>query len=400
MNRTAATTRTTTTRNRNNSSDGGSGDEGGEICLKFFVILILVVLPLEVLLLNMGYTFTPWFFFLFFFSCIRRSSTASGLNGDSGGGGRGSSSNNIGDTFSSTPSRRVHRHDRVLLPTSDEEELGKSSYTAPSSDDVDGTVEPFWKFDEEDGTSSKGNKSLLDGHSTTYALVDETTTKEKADGSNQTGRPIEPKEFSLLGPSSGRRVPKKKEDTPNKTGTTFRNAVDQAHFRTTDVDAKALSKQNHLIKEDPIDGTYEVEYELVMKSRSKSAMNTTVVVKNTIDMKFLSGFCGWYIMGTRPAPSLTDNHGFGILTGNGEFHVQRGFLAKTGNIYWEDRGAFFPSFNVLVGGKIASNSSFDGHWLSSSTSEDGKLYTGRVTKFARLCTEDEEDEVQVAGDIV
>ena len=396
MGRTATTTatrRTTTTRNHNNSSDGGSGGEGGEVCIYFFFILIVVVFPLEMLLLSNGYTFTPWFF-IFFFSCIRRSSTtASGLNGDSGGGG--SSTNNTGDTFTSTPSRRVHRHDRVLLPTTDEDE-GEQSSPVPSIDDDN----CFWKFDEEDATPGKGNKSFVDGNSATCALVDETTTKENADGSNQANKPIEPKEFSLLGPSSGRRVPKKKDTTPNKVGITFRNAVDQSHFRTTDVDAKSLSKQNHLIKEDPIDGTYEVEYELVMNPTSKSAMNTTVVVKNTIDMKFLSGFCGWYIMGTRPAPSLTDNHGFGILTGNGEFHVQRGFLAKTGNIYWEDRGAFFPSFNVLVGGKIASNSSFDGHWLSSSTSEDGKLYTGRVTKFARLCTEDEEDEVQVAGDIV
>ena len=349
--------------NRQVSDSDNDGTAAMDVVAKFMLILFLVILPLEVLMLSQGYTFTPWFFFLFFLSCCRQ--TASPPSSTSS-----SNNNNLNNSDETVDSRArrilqdANRRDRVLVPTTDENDI-----EVPGQVEVDGSsVEPIWSLD---------------------------TTDDKDGANKNPSNAVTKEEFSLLGPSSGRRILKKKvESKTNSSSTSFRKAVDQAHFKTTEVDSKALSKKYHIVKEDPIDGMYEIEYELVGKADK-------VVVRSTLDLKFVTGFCGWNIMGSRPAPSISDNHGYGVVTGDGEFHIQRGFLAKTGNIYWEERGAFVPSFSVLVGGTISPTSSFSGHWLSSS-STDGEFYSGKVIKFSRLCQEEEdkEDQLDDVGEIV
>lgn len=144
----------------------------------------------------------------------------------------------------------------------------------------------------------------------------------------------------------------------------FRSVVDQASTKTKEVDAL---KTDTTIISDDLDGTYEIQYE----------QQNGHVVERTINLGFKRGFCGWNIRGKR---SSTDH---------GLFVIQQGFLARSGQIYWEERG---ETYNELVAGHVDLESgAFDGDWLSSND-----MQTGRFTKLVR-CLDDDQKEAESSG---
>lgn len=156
--------------------------------------------------------------------------------------------------------------------------------------------------------------------------------------------------FSLLGPSDLLR----RSDQ-------FHAAVDKARLETTEVN---ISAKKGIIWDDNFDGSYDVQYEINGK-----------LIDATMQLTFKRGFCGWDISGTRNGST------------DGPFQLQRGFLAKSGKIFWEERGEFEPRYSILVVGRLLphvndggqrEDSAFHGEWLSSQG-----MKSGRVLKFFR-----------------
>jgi hypothetical protein len=170
--------------------------------------------------------------------------------------------------------------------------------------------------------------------------------------------------FSLLGPpSSGR----------NPLPLDFRKAVTVASMDTTEVNAGSRKK---VITTDPLNGGYDIKFETSQDDGG------TLVNNGTMELTFTRGFCGWNIHGTR-RNHKNDNDDD---DDTGLFSIQRGFLAQSGKIYWEERRELKPSYSVLVVGMLDTDTagSFHGEWLSSREGGTNTTNTrGRFLKFVR-----------------
>jgi hypothetical protein len=171
---------------------------------------------------------------------------------------------------------------------------------------------------------------------------------------------------TLLGPPSGRKP----------LPLDFRKAVTMASMETTEVNAGSSSRRKKVT--DPLNGGYDIQFET-------SQDGGTLVVNGTMELTFTRGFCGWNIHGTRRNHKNDDDNDDD--DDEGLFSIQRGFLAQSGKMYWEERRELKPSYSVLVAGMLDTDTagSFHGEWLSSR--EGGTNTTnntgGRFLKFVR-----------------
>jgi hypothetical protein len=141
-----------------------------------------------------------------------------------------------------------------------------------------------------------------------------------------------------------------------------------------------------------LNGCYDIQFE----------RDDGTLVNGTMALTFTRGFCGWNIHGTRR------NHNTTLQTNDDDddddtlFSIQRGFLAQSGKIYWEERRELKPSYSVLVVGLLGADAggSFHGEWLSSR--ERLTNTRGRFLKFVRRDDNDQQENVAVlsSGGIV
>jgi hypothetical protein len=154
-------------------------------------------------------------------------------------------------------------------------------------------------------------------------------------------------------------------------------------LETTEVNA---GRRKKVVATDPLNGCYDIQFE----------RDDGTLVNGTMELTFTRGFCGWNIHGTRRNHNTTlqtnddDDDDDGTL-----FSIQRGFLAQSGKIYWEERRELKPSYSVLVVGMLGADAggSFHGEWLSS---REGLTNTrGRFLKFVRRDDNDQQENVAV-----
>jgi hypothetical protein len=164
--------------------------------------------------------------------------------------------------------------------------------------------------------------------------------------------------LSLLGPSGLKPLP-----------IDFRQAVTVASLKTTEIDAGSRKK---VVATDPLNGGYDIQFE----------GQDGTLVNGTMELTFTRGFRGWNISGTKRNHKNDDDDD----DDDGLFSIQRGFLAQSGKMYWEERRELKPSYSVLVVGRLDVDTagSFHGEWLSSSREATTTNTTrGRFLKFVR-----------------
>lgn len=177
-------------------------------------------------------------------------------------------------------------------------------------------------------------------------------------------RPI-PNPLSLHGPSGRKPLP-----------LDFRQAVTVASLETTEVNAG--SRKKVIPPGGPLDGCYDIQLE----------RQDGTLVNGMMELTFTRGFCGWNIHGTRR------NHKNDHDVDDGLFSIQRGFLAQSGKMYWEERRELKPSYSILVVGMLDADmtGSFHGEWLSSSR-EEATNSRGRFLKFVRRDSNTQHEKV-------
>jgi hypothetical protein len=152
----------------------------------------------------------------------------------------------------------------------------------------------------------------------------------------------------------------------------FRQAVTVASMETTEVNIRSWEKA---IATDPLNGCYDIQFE--------SQDDSSIVTHKTMELTFSRGFCGWNIHGTRRKHKNDDDDD----EEDGLFSIQRGFLAQSGKMYWEERRELKPSYSVLVVGMLDADmtGTFHGEWLSSQKgATTGRVRArGRFRKFVR-----------------
>jgi hypothetical protein len=153
----------------------------------------------------------------------------------------------------------------------------------------------------------------------------------------------------------------------------FREAVTVASTETTEV---KIGSRKKAITTDPLNGCYDIQFE--------SQDDSSTVTHKTMELTFSRGFSGWFIHGTRRKHKNDDDD---EEEDDGLFSIQRGFLAQSGKMYWEERRELKPSYSVLVVGMLDADmtGTFHGEWLSSQkgTTTGRVRARGRFRKFVR-----------------
>jgi hypothetical protein len=248
-----------------------------------------------------------------------------------------------------------------LVPT-DDPDLEAPMAEVVSFDRVDDAT-TVTTLEEEDAHDEARLNRLLSKHETnavahmipTANAVAEVMTPGAKPISNNPRRP-KPNTVSLLGPSGRKPLP-----------SDFRQAVTVASMETTEVNAGSRKK---VIATDPLNGSYDIQFE------SQDDSSTVLTHNKTMDLTFTRGFCGWDIHGTRRNHKNDDDD-------DGLFSIQRGFLAQSGKMYWEERRELNPSYSVLVVGMLDADTAgtFHGEWLSSRKRTTNTR--GKFLKFIR-----------------
>merc|ERR1712013_294148 len=97
----------------------------------------------------------------------------------------------------------------------------------------------------------------------------------------------------------------------------------------------------------------------------------------------MGGFCGWQIEGGGVVTPVVARDGEGGIDGRlvqRAYTISKGFLAKSGKIYWEGRDVLPPRHGVLVEGTADGTSLAGG---SAAAADPGEcLFSGRWTSSA------------------
>jgi hypothetical protein len=322
---------------RQNNNNNVDASEAADFCCLIRVVVCFAILILEILMLQIGYTFTPWFFLTFVLVLVRPA-----RHGDANATRvRQSDPDSYEPTAAISPAiRSEQRQAFAAAIISREKELSRRS-------------------EEQDAQEEERLDRIL---SIAQAIPPDAKPITKP-------RP-KPNNVSLLGPTGRKPLP-----------SDFRQAVTVASLETTEVNAGSRKK---VIATDPLNGCYDIQFE-----RGDGRL-----VNGMMELTFTRGFCGWNIHGTRSDRNTTcEMHG-DDEDDDGIFSIQRGFLAQSGRIYWEERRELKPSYNVLVVGVLDADTagSFHGEWLSSWTREGLTNTRGKFLNFVRRDDDNEQQE--------
>lgn len=364
--------------------------------LRFFAIVILVILPVELLLLMQGYTFSPYFFFMLVFALCKSS--------------KSKSNNNTNDNDNSGRQERTvelaaNARDRYPLPASARLHLQKAhscNSHQPLPQEDNGTIEAYWTQDEESPPSHDDSDGSAIPIANAVPLPSGDDVKPKG-AFDTKGKELLPCSFSLMSTHRSKVLPSK-----------YISIVQDTRDRTTEVAVRKTSNSaDPLVSNYPTNGVREIRYEMegsddlffealpldepheenspgeLQQPSSSSFLDAVVAAKSFVDFRFSREFNGWNITGNgrRITPEDNNNNDDDRQEQHRTFFIEKGFLSKSGKIYWEERGV---GYGILVAGNVSDTSlkdiEFSGHWMSSTAfsvdSEERRLHRGKIAGFA------------------
>ena len=392
------------------SSPPNAEEECVFLFLRFFAILIMVILPVEMLLLSQGYTFSPYFFFVSVFALCKSSKPKNNNNvNDDGGRQKGAV--------------ELASNDRYPLPASARSHLRKAHsrnghHLLPQEDN--GAIEPFWTQDEESPPLQRVDEndivvtaSAIESDSDSSALPIAKAVPllsggdEKAKGVfDSKGKGLLPCSFSLLSTRQSKALPSE-----------FISIVQDTRGRTTEVEVRKTSNSaDPLVSNYPTNGVREIRYEMegsddsffeslpldesieenspgeLQPPSSSTSLDMVLTAKSLVDFRFSRGFNGWNITGNGRRITPEDNNEDDEQEQHRSFFIGKGFLSKSGKIYWEERGV---GYGILVAGDVSDTSlkdiEFSGYWMASTAYsvdvEERRLHRGKISGFTELSEE-------------
>lgn len=395
---------------------------GGRLhgCAGLSLLLFMVILPLEFLLLSQGYTLRPWWFFWLLFAFARVACIGDERDDDDGGEDRPLGIVPDREYRSRDHHRRL-QHRQASVAGGDESDRGDIEAAAVLSTDLPVALAVECSVGDDSGLGAAAAAAAREGTTPTHpretAAASAATTRaaadvraaEEGDGGEDRSLlpgPLAPSRRLALLQKKGRARPAPRrvsdggDDPPPAR---FREEVERAYFRATEVDGgkyKRRGRGGRLLPDDPVDGLYELQCATDEGGDLRSSA--------LVDLRFTRGFCGWRIEGTGVATPVVAEDGDDGMDGRQTqraYTISKGFLAKSGKIYWEGRDDLPPHHGILVEGTVDDTSLagksvatdtaddpgeclFSGRWMSSAAyADDGGdpgLHRGRIVEFRRV----------------